>query len=149
MLCKICCGLIESGRVINCSAECECPDRHIQRRRDSRSAAPDGQLASFVQFTFLMTGTSHVPSIIDGGVALGQYIRSIGTNAPLGAGNQLASLSLPGDWFWKYNVNEPSALYFKSFRGLTVNLFSSFGTNHQPLPISYMVSDQKPLTGGV
>jgi hypothetical protein len=35
------------------------------------------------------------------------------------------------------------------FRVLTVNLFSSFGTDHQPLSISYTVSDQKPSTGGV
>jgi hypothetical protein len=46
-------------------------------------------------------------------------------------------------------LSEPSSLYCKSFRGMTVNLFNSFGTNHQPLSISYMVSDQKPSTGGV
>ncbi len=49
---------------------------------------------------------------------------------------------------WKCSVTEPSALRTKSFRGLTVNLFSLFGTNHQPLSISYMVMDQKPLAGG-
>jgi hypothetical protein len=86
---------------------------------------------------------------MDGGVAVGQYILGISTNAPLGAGSQWASLSLPGDSFWTYNVNEPSSVYCKSFHGLTVNLFSSFGTNHQPLSTSYMVSDQKPSTGGV
>ena len=79
-----------------------------------------------------MDGTFHVPSMIDGGVAFGQYILSIGTNGPLGVGNQLASLSFPGEWFWRYNVKEPSSANTKSFRGLTVNLFSSFGTNHQP-----------------
>ena len=65
---------------------------------------------------------------MDGGVALGQYMRNIGTNAPLGAGNQLASLSLPRDLFYSYKGNEPSPTFFKSFRGLTVNLFSSLVT---------------------
>src|SRR5262245_18588912 len=75
-------------------------------------------------------------------------MRSISTNLPLGAGSQFASLSLPGDSFWTYSVSEPSALYFRSLRGLTVNLFSGLGTNHQPWSISYAVIDQKALTGG-
>src|SRR5262245_60377913 len=76
-------------------------------------------------------------------------MRSIGMKSPLGAGSQLASLSLPGDSFWKYSVSDPSGLYWRLLRGLTVNLLSGFGTNHQPLSIWYMVMDQKALTGGV
>ena len=37
---------------------------------------------------------------IDGSFSFGQYRRSIRMNLPLGAGSQLASLSLPGDSFW-------------------------------------------------
>ena len=69
--------------------------------------------------------------------------------SPFGAGSQFASRSLPGDSFWKYSVSEPSGLYFGLLRRLTVNLFSGLGTNHQPLSISYIVIDQKALTGGV
>src|SRR5262249_50013944 len=85
----------------------------------------------------------------EGGASFGQYMRNIAMNAPLGAGNQFASWSVPGDSFWKYSVRDPSRLYFRLLRGLTVNLLSMFGTNHQPWSISYMVIDQKPLTGGV
>src|SRR5262245_9137831 len=75
-------------------------------------------------------------------------MRIIGMNSPLGAGSQLASLSLPGDSFWKYSVSDPSGLYLRLLRGLTVNLLSGFGTNHQPSSISYIVIDQNALTGG-
>ena len=46
-------------------------------------------------------------------------------------------------------MSEPSAFGFGLSRGLTVNLLSALGTNHQPPSIMYMVIDQKPLTGGV
>ena len=35
------------------------------------------------------------------------------------------------------------------FRMLAVNRLSLFGTNHQPLSISYIVIDQNPFTDGV
>src|SRR5262245_38019741 len=70
-------------------------------------------------------------------------------NGPFGAGSQFATLSFAGDSFWKYSVREPSALYVGLSRGLTVKRLSGLGTNHQPWSISYMVIDQKPLTGGV
>ena len=98
--------------------------------------------------TLTICGGIQLPFRIDGSFSFGQYIRSIGRNAPLGAGNQFASLSLPGDSFWKYSVTDPSALGTRLLRGLTVNLFKGFGTNHQPLSISYIVIDQKPSTGG-
>jgi hypothetical protein len=90
-----------------------------------------------------------VPSRIEGGDSFGQYMRNIGIKSPVGAGSQLASLSLPGDSFWKYNVREPSELYLSLLRGLTVNLFSGLGTNHHPWSISYIVIDQKAFTGGI
>src|SRR5262249_46326369 len=98
---------------------------------------------------FCTAGGVHDPLRIDGLFSLGQYIRSVRLNGPFGAGSQLASLSLPGDSFWKYSVREPSELYLGLSRGLTVNRFNGLGTNHQPWSISYMVIDQKPLTGGV
>jgi len=36
---------------------------------------------------------------------LGQYIRSIKMNLPVGAGGQLFSLSAPGVSFWMQNVD--------------------------------------------
>src|SRR5262245_2836376 len=99
--------------------------------------------------TFFTLGGVQLPSRIDGALSLGQYMRSIGMNSPFGAGSQLASLSAPGDSVWKYSVIEPSGFAFRSLRGLTVNLLSGFGTNHQPWSIMYIVIDQKPLTGGV
>src|SRR5690349_22108242 len=44
----------------------------------------------------------------------------------------LLSLSAPGDSAWKYSVVDPSGLVLRLLRGLTVNLFSGLGTNHQP-----------------
>src|SRR5262245_15545536 len=76
-------------------------------------------------------------------------MRIIGMNSPFGAGSQLASSSFPGEVFWKYSVSDPSALYLRLLRGLTVNLLSELGTNHQPWSIRYMVIDQKASTGGV
>src|SRR5262245_35192010 len=95
-----------------------------------------------------MRGGVHEPSSTDGDFSFGQYMRIIGMNSPLGAGSQLASLSLPGDSFWKYSVSDPSALYLRLLRGLTVNFLSGFGTKHQPWSISYIAIDQNALTGG-
>jgi hypothetical protein len=75
-------------------------------------------------------GGSHEPrpgGKIDGAFSFGQYIRMVRMKSPLGAGSQFASLSLPGDSFWKYRVNEPSALNVGLSRKLTVNLFSGLG----------------------
>jgi len=46
-------------------------------------------------------GGLQVPLRIEGGASFGQYMRNIGMKSPVGAGSQLASLSLPGDSFWK------------------------------------------------
>lgn len=94
--------------------------------------------------TFCTFGGVQLPSRIDGAFSLGQYMRIMGMNSPSGAGSQFDSLFLPGESFWKYSVIEPSGLAFRLSRGLTVNLFSLFGTNHQPWSIRYMVIDQKP-----
>jgi hypothetical protein len=51
------------------------------------------------QAIFLTAGGVHVPSMIDGGFSFGQYMRNIRMNLPVGAGSQLVSLSVPGDWF--------------------------------------------------
>jgi hypothetical protein len=52
-------------------------------------------------YAFSTGGGVHVPLRIEGAFFLGQYIRSIGRKSPFGAGNQFASLSAPGDSFWK------------------------------------------------
>ena len=50
--------------------------------------------------TFLTGGIVQVPSMIDGLLSSGQYIRSIRMNLPAGAGSQFDSLSAPGESFW-------------------------------------------------
>jgi len=45
-------------------------------------------------------GGSQVPLRIEGSFSLGQYMRNINWNFPVGAGSQFASLSAPGDLFW-------------------------------------------------
>src|SRR5690349_6924327 len=50
--------------------------------------------------TFLTGGIVQVPSMIDGLLSFGQYIRSMRMNLPAGAGSQFASLSAPGESFW-------------------------------------------------
>ena len=42
-----------------------------------------------------------LPSIIDGFLSLGQYIRSVRLKSPSAAGSQFASLSLPGESCWR------------------------------------------------
>src|SRR6476660_4339285 len=49
---------------------------------------------------FSTAGGFHEPSRIDGGVSLGQYMRNIRMNLPVGAGSQFDSLFAPGDAFW-------------------------------------------------
>jgi hypothetical protein len=63
--------------------------------------------------TFTTGGRMESPPGLD------QYIRITKTNSPSGAGSQLASLSTPGDLFWKYNVSDPSSFIFNSSRVLT------------------------------
>jgi hypothetical protein len=46
-------------------------------------------------------GGAQLPLRIEGAVSLGQFMRSIGMKSSAGERNQLASLSLPGESFWK------------------------------------------------
>jgi hypothetical protein len=50
--------------------------------------------------TSVTAGGFHDPSRMEGGFSFGQYIRSIRTNFPAGAGSQFDSLSAPGESFW-------------------------------------------------
>lgn len=52
-------------------------------------------------FTFITAGGDQLPSMIEGSVIFGQYMRIIGTKSPFGVGSQFASLSVPGVSFWK------------------------------------------------
>src|SRR5262249_45378915 len=70
------------------------------------------------QLTFFTAGIVHDPSMIEGLLSLGQYIRSIKTNFPGGAGSQLDSLAAPGDSFWIYTSTDPSGLALRSCRAL-------------------------------
>jgi hypothetical protein len=63
-------------------------------------APPCHDCASAGQFTFFTAGIVHDPLMIEGLFSLGQYIRSIRTNFPEGAGSQLDSLGAPGESFW-------------------------------------------------
>src|SRR6185437_6185667 len=49
---------------------------------------------------FSTAGGFHEPSRIEGGLSLGQYMRNIRMNLPVGAGSQFDSLFAPGDAFW-------------------------------------------------
>lgn len=68
---------------------------------------------------------------------------------PFGEGSQLASLSLPGDSFWISSVNPPSVslLNSDSIVELSKYRFSGLATSRQD-GCSYIVNDQKELTGG-
>src|SRR5580704_7163844 len=94
-----------------------------------------------------MAGGVHVPSMMDGGVSFGQYSRSIGMNLALGAGSQLASFAFPGESAWRYRSTEPSGLDTNLLRELKVYRLIGFGT--KKYLSSYIVNDQKPLTGGI
>ena len=94
-----------------------------------------------------MAGGFQLPSRIEGGVSFGQYRRIMGTNLVFGAGSQLASFALPGDSAWKYRVHRTICVSYELVAWLRVYRLSEFGTNNQVA--SYIVSDQKPLTGGV
>jgi hypothetical protein len=72
-------------------------DRNEQRakcdpRRDGWPSSDRIRLKSYLR----TGGTDHVPSMIDGLLSLGQYMRSMRMNLPAGAGSQ----SAPGDLFW-------------------------------------------------
>src|SRR5437899_11004564 len=69
--------------------------------------------------------------------------------SPFGAGSQLDSLSAPGDLFWMYSVNEPSAFFFMpgSIGELIRYRLIGFSISNCVLP-SYIVTDQKASTGG-
>src|SRR5215207_8344552 len=67
--------------------------------------------------------------------------------APLGAGSQFVSLSLPGLSFWKNSSSEPSALVLNGIQLLTAKRLRLLPT-WKP-SASYSVIDQKALTGGV
>jgi hypothetical protein len=74
--------------------------RQYRTSADAMFPAP-AEFYCFIQLTLTTCGTFQLPSMIEGGVSFGQYIRSIKTKSPFGAGSQLASLSAPGDSFWK------------------------------------------------
>ena len=44
-------------------------------------------------------GGTQLPSLMEIGLSLGQYIRNVRLKSPAGAGNQFDSLSLPGESF--------------------------------------------------
>ncbi len=50
-----------------------------------------------VHCIFVTAGGFHEPSMIDGGVSVGQYMRSVTLKGPEAAGSQFDSLSLPGE----------------------------------------------------
>jgi hypothetical protein len=52
------------------------------------------------QATFFTAGMVQLPLMIDGLRSFGQYMRSMRTNLPAGAGSQFDSLSGPGESFW-------------------------------------------------
>jgi len=74
-----------------------------QRPITGRSGNPDlgHRFCITVSLSFATPGGFQEPFRIEGDSSFGQYIRNIGMNAPFGAGSQLASLSEPGDTFWK------------------------------------------------
>ena len=57
--------------------------------------------------------------MIDGGVPVGQYMRSVRLNGPDAAGSQFDSLSLPGDSACTYKSSEPSAFFFSGIQLLS------------------------------
>ena len=85
--------------------------------------------------------------MIEGGVSFGQYNRIIGMNFAFGAGSQFASFALPGESACRYKSTEPSGLVTNLLRGSACNGSADWERRNSRL--SYMVSDQKPLTGGI
>src|SRR6516165_8086190 len=99
------------------------------------------RVAPFAKHRYLLSCywgiTSEGPStvVIGGGFHLpvsasdfGAYSRMQRLNAPLGAGNQFASLLVLGLSFWKYKSSEPSALYLNGIQLLKANRFREFAT---------------------
>src|SRR5262249_29389678 len=89
----------------------------------------------------------HVPSRIEGAVSSGQYMRSMRMNLPAGAGSQFDSLSTPGESFWISRSTEPSGLDLRFCRGLIE--YRLIGLATKKYWELYIVTDQKPSTGGV
>src|SRR5262245_10768710 len=90
-----------------------------------------------------MGGGFHLPASASD---FGAYNRMQRLKAPLGAGNQFASLFAPGLSFWKYRSSEPSGLYLNGIQLLTANRFKVFATWNPSM--SYSVMDQKACAGG-
>ena len=67
-----------------------------------------------------MEGGFQVPSMMEGGVSLGQYRRIIGMNFARGAASQLASFAFPEESAWRYKSTEPSGLVTHLLRELSV-----------------------------
>jgi len=49
--------------------------------------------------TLFTPGGTQLPSMMEFGLSLGQYIRNVRLKSPSGAGSQFASLSMPGESF--------------------------------------------------
>src|SRR5947199_10001655 len=99
-----------------------------------------------------IAGGCHEPSPAgrpEGAVVLGQYRRITRYISPFGAGNQLDSLSAPGESFWICNVREPSGFFFRpgSIGELIRYRLIGFSISNWLLP-SYIVTDQNASTGG-
>jgi hypothetical protein len=75
-------------------------------------------LALVDQSTRFAPGGAQVPSTIEGGVLVGQYIRITKVNFPFGAGSQFASFAVPGESAWRYMSAEPSLLVMNLLRWL-------------------------------
>ena len=73
---------------------------HLRLSAEAVHYAPASS-SCYIQLALTTCGTFQLPSMIEGGVSFGQYIRSIRTKSPFGAGSQFASLSAPGDSLWK------------------------------------------------
>ncbi len=82
----------ESGPSANVSCVPEPDVRGLIRRDPVRGYARSA--------TLFTGGIVHVPSMIDGLLSFGQYMRSIRMNLPAGAGSQFDSLFAPGESFW-------------------------------------------------
>jgi hypothetical protein len=66
----------------------------------ARPCIPQARSVPAADHTFFTGGIVHVPSMIEGALSSGQYMRSIRMNFPAGAGSQFDSLSAPGESFW-------------------------------------------------
>src|SRR5258705_7483263 len=90
-----------------------------------------------------MAGGFHDPSRAD---SLGQYMRRVTLNDPSGAGSQFDSFCVPGESCWTYTSSDPSGLYFSGIH--PAMLYRLIGFAARKFVASYIVMDQKALTGG-